>query len=137
LDAGLGIFNTEGSNLSQVKFGKLGLQEDLWYNLKQRFNVGAWLDSRGGGYTNSAFAGYQVGFQVDNQDYEGSIFFGPSLITNQDIALGGPMQFNASIFFGIKDNGGNTIGFAYNHFSSGGLEMPNLGRDVGGLEIKF
>ena len=137
VDAGLGIFSTEGKNLSQGKFAKFGLQQDIWYNLKQRYNVGAWLDSRDQQYKSSAFAGYQLGFQVDNDTYESSVFFGPNLITTPDAALGGHFQFNLSIFFGIKDRDGNAIGFGYNHFSSAGIEMPNLGRDYGCLEIKF
>jgi len=137
LDAGLGIFGTEGHSLSQVKFGKVGIEEDLWYALKQRFNVGGWLDSRGDGRKSSAFAGYQLGFEVKNDLLIGSVWSGPSLITSPDIALGGPLQFNETIFFGIVDKKQDVIGIAYNHFSSAGIEMPNLGDDFACLEIKF
>jgi hypothetical protein len=137
IDGGLGMFSTEGSSLSQVKFGKIGLQENLWSVLKQRFNVGAWLDSRGEGRTNSGFTGYQLGFDVQNEMFEASIWSGPTYITTPDIALGGNLQFNETIFFGIKDRQDDSIGVAYNHFSSAGLEMPNLGRDFMCVEIKF
>ncbi len=137
LDAGLGAFSTEGYSLSQVKFAKIGLQEDLWYSLKQRFNVGGWLDNRGQGRTSSAFGGYQIGFDVQNDVFEASVFSGPSLISSPDVALGGIAQFNETVFFGIKDKAGETIGMAYNHFSSAGLEMPNMGKDFMCLEIKF
>ena len=137
VDGALGILGNEGSSLSQVKFAKIGLQEDVWDALKQRFNVGQWLDSRGNGRSNSTFAGYQIGFEVSNDVLQSSIFGGPSVISNPDVALGGIVQFNETIFFGIKDKDSNSMGVAYNHFSSGGLEMPNLGRDFLGLEIKF
>ncbi|CAM6003922.1 unnamed protein product [Sphagnum balticum] len=136
IDAGLGAFSTIGDTLAQVKFGKIGLQEDLWYALKQRFNVGGWLDARDG-MANSGFAGYQLGFVVQNDIYEMSIFSGPSVITSPDTSLGGRFQFNETVFFGIKDKLGNSIGAAYNHFSSAGIEMPNLGKDFLCLEIKF
>lgn len=137
LDAGLGAFSTEGYSLSQVKFAKIGLQEDLWYSLKQRFNVGGWLDNRGQGRTSSAFGGYQIGFDVENDVFEASVFTGPSLISSTDVALGGILQFNETVFLGIRDKSGDTIGMAYNHFSSAGLESPNLGKDFMCLEVKF
>lgn len=137
IDVGLGTFGTEGSSLSQVKFAKMGIQEDLWYALKQRFNGGGWLDSRGDGRTGSAFAGYQLGYEVSNSAFQASVFSGPCLITSPDSALGGIVQFNETIFFGIVDKDYDSIGVVYNHFSSAGLETPNLGRDFIGLEIKF
>ena len=136
-EIGLGVFGTRGSSLSQVKFVKLGLQEDLWYSFKERFNVGGWTDSRGDGRSGSGFAGYQVGFEVTNDTFQASIFTGPTLISSPDIALGGILQFNETIFFGIVNKQNETIGIAYNHFSSAGLEAPNLGRDFMGLQIKF
>ena len=137
LDAGLGVFNSKGSSLSQNKFAKIGYQEDIWYNLKQRFNIGAWLDTRGPGYSNSAFGGYQLGFEVENSIFDSSIFAGPSLITTPDQQLGGILQFNESIYFGIKDDNYDTIGIALNHFSSAGLEMPNQGENFLCVEIKM
>lgn len=137
IDAGLGIFGTEGPSLSQVKFAKIGIEEDLWYALKQKFNGGGWLDSRGYGRSSSAFAGYQLGFEVENSLFEGSVWSGPTLISSPDIALGGYFQFNETVFFGIKDDRQESIGFAYNHFSCASLCAPNLGRDFMGLEIKF
>jgi hypothetical protein len=137
VDGGLGALGTKGDSLPQVKFAKVGVEEDLWYSLKQRFNVGEWLDSRGSDYSNSSFAGYQLGFEVKNDVLECSLFSGPSLITSPDNALGGILQFNETLFLGVVDKNDETIGVAYNHFSSAGLYTPNLGRDFLGLEIKF
>jgi len=137
VDGGLGVFGTEGDSLPQVKFGKVGIEEDLWYNLKQRFNAGTWLDSRGNGRISSAFGGYQLGFEVTNEVLQCSIWSGPTLITSPDIALGGPLQFNETLFLGVVDKNENSIGIAYNHFSSAGIYQPNLGKDFMGLEVKF
>lgn len=136
-DVGLGVFGSRGASLSQDKFAKIGWEEDLWYNLKQKFNVGAWIDTRGAGYSSNAFTGYQLGFEVTNSIFQMSVWSGPTLISSPDNDLGGVFQFNETIFFGIVDKDQNSIGLAYNHFSSAGLEMPNQGRDFIGLEIKF
>jgi hypothetical protein len=138
LDAGLGAFSTEGDTLSQVKFARVGVQGEILQALVQRFNVGGWLDQRGAGYTDSAFAGYQLGFDVRNDALEMAIFSGPTYISSSDVALGGNFQFNETIYVGIHDpKSDDSIGMAYNHFSSAGLEMPNLGKDFVCLEIKF
>lgn len=138
IDAGLGIFSTEGQSLSQVKFGKVGIQNDLTGPLVYRVNGGLWLDNRHDGNLSSGFASTQLGFDVKNEMLEMGIFSGPGLITKADDALGGHFQFNETVFIGVHDPKGDTsVGFAYNHFSSAGLEMPNMGKDFGCLEIKF
>jgi hypothetical protein len=137
IDAGLGTFSTEGHSLADVKFAKIGIQEDVWYALKQRFNVGAWLDKRVGA-ADAGFVGYQLGFDVKNELFEMGIFSGPSLISATDSSLGGYFQFNETVFVGIRDpKSDDAIGVSYNHFSSAGLEMPNQGKDFMCLEIKF
>jgi hypothetical protein len=137
MDVGLGALNSRNDNISQVKMAKVGVQEDVWYNLKQRFNVGGWTDARGQDFSGSAFAGYQLGFVVRNDVFEASIFSGPTVISSTDALLGGHFQFNETLFLGIVDKNDNAIGLAWNHFSSAGIEMPNYGRDFAGLEIKF
>lgn len=137
IDGGIGVLNSAKSSLSETKFAKFGLEEPVWYALKQRFSIGLWLDNKGQGRTGSAFAGYQLGFQVTSDALEASVWSGPTLITTPDVYLGGPLQFNETLFLGIHDKAGQTIGVAYNHFSSAGLEMPNIGRDFFGLEIRF
>ena len=137
VDAGLGVFSSKGHSFSQDKFAKIGIQEDLWNAFKQRFNTGGWIDTSGEGRTSSAFVGYQLGFEVKNDLFIGSVWTGPSVITSPDEVLGGPIQFNETVFFGLADIKNNAIGLAYNHFSSASLYTPNLGRDYMCLEIKF
>lgn len=136
-DVGLGAFGSKGDTPVQDKFAKVGIQEDVWFPLKQRFNLGGWSDLRGNGYDSSAFLGYQLGFEVTNQVFQMSVWSGPSVITNPDSALGGPLQFNETVFFGIVDKDKNAIGIAYNHLSSAGIYDPNQGRDYIGMEISF
>lgn len=135
-DVGLGQFGSRGASLSQDKFAKVGVQEELWNPFYQRFNLGGWMDTRGQDYSGAAFFGYQVGFEVTNDIFQGSIWTGPTVISATDQVLGGPIQFNETIFFGIVDKNKDSIGIAYNHFSSASLYTPNLGRDYIGLEIK-
>jgi len=137
IDGGVGVFNSGKNSLSESKFLRFGLEEPVWYALKQRFNLGFWLDDKGHGRASSGFAGYQIGFEVTADTLEASVWSGPALITTPDIYLGGPLQFNETIFLGIHDKAGETLGVAYNHFSSAGIEMPNIGRDFLGLEIRF
>ena len=136
-DVGLGVFNSGLHSLSETKLVKLGLQEDVWYNLKQKASAGFWLDNAGNGRTDSEFGAYQLGFEVRNPTLLASVFFGPAFITTPDVYLGGHLQFNTSLFLGVPDDDNNAIGVFYNHFSSAGLEMPNMGRDFVGAGIKF
>lgn len=137
IDSGLGILNSRGNSLSQNKFAKIGLEEDLWYNLKQKFNAGAWLDNRGDGYSNSPFGGYQLGFEVSNDVLEASLWSGPTVIGKTDQMLGSYLEFNETIYLGIVDKDKNSIGIVYNHFSNAGISSVNQGRDYLGLELKF
>lgn len=137
LDVATGIFNSGRNNLAETKLLKIGLEEDLWYNLKHRINGGIWLDNVGNGRNNSGFLAYQWGFVVNNGNVEAGVYSGPAYITTPDIYLGGRFQFNETACLGISDRGGNVLSACYNHFSSGGLEFPNIGRDFLGVQIKF
>jgi hypothetical protein len=136
VDGGLGVFNSGKNSLSETKTLAIGLQEDLWGPLKQRGAVGAWLDNAGQGKSSSAFASGQLGFEVDHQGLIGGIFSGPAVISNTDVLLGGHFQFMEDLHLGIQDRN-NYIGVFYRHLSSAGLEMPNIGRDLVGIEIRF
>lgn len=137
LDGGLGVFNSATKGLSETKMLTLGLQEDVWGPLKDRFIVGGWLDNSGNNKRNSALASYQLGFEVNRDGLIGGIFSGPTAISTTDELLGGHFQFMDDIHFGMEDKQGNYIGIIYRHLSSAGIEMPNIGRDVIGLELRF
>lgn len=138
LDGGMGVFHSADKGLSETKMLTLGVQEDLWGPLKDRATVGGWLDTTGNGKSSSALASGQLGFEVSSANgIVGGIFVGPALISNTDILLGGHFQFMDDLHLGIADVHGNYIGIIYRHLSSAGLEMPNIGRDVFGLEIRF
>lgn len=137
IDTSIGVFNSGKRSLSESKLLRFGVEEYVWYNFKEKVNTGFWLDNAGDGRTGSAFISYQLGFNVHNSVFEMSLYTGPALISSSDIYLGGHFQFNDTAYFGICDVEGNSIGVSYNHFSSAGLEVPNIGRDFVGAEIKF
>lgn len=137
LDGGLGIFHSGERGLSETKLFSLGVQEDLWGPLKDRAIVGGWIDVTGAGKSSSAFAGGQLGFEVNRDGLVAGIFSGPTIISSPDVLLGGHFQFMDDLHLGIQDEHDNYFGVFYRHLSSAGLEMPNIGRDVIGIEIRF
>lgn len=129
-DGGIGDGNSYGMRAASV-----GVQEDLWFALKDRFTVGGWVDSSSG--KSSSFLGStQLGFEVDNGGVLASIFSGPAMISNPDSLLGGYFQFMTDVHFGIQDKQSNYFGIMYRHISSAGIETPNIGRDIIGLELR-
>lgn len=132
VDGGLGVSNSAPS----MKMLTVSLQEDAWGPLKQKFSVGGWLDSS---TTNksSALVSSQLGFEVNSNDIIGGVFSGPCILTSTDSLLGGYFQFMSDLHLGIQDRDNNYFGVFYRHISSAGLESPNIGRDVVGIEIKY
>jgi hypothetical protein len=137
LDGGVGVFNSAKKGLSETKMLTLGLQGDLIGPLKDRAVIGGWLDNGGYYRSNSAVIGGQLGFEVSRDGLVAGIFAGPALISNPDILLGGPFQFMDDLHLGIQDRNGYYIGVMYRHLSSAGLETPNIGRDIVGIELRF
>ena len=132
LDIGLGSLDTSSS----MKFLSLGIQEDLWGPLKERVSCGGWVDNSAGASSSGFFSG-QLGFEIDSGGLTGDAFFGPGSITQTDALLGGYFQFESSLELTFHDINRNGMGVFFRHFSSAGFEMPNQGRDVLGLELKF
>lgn len=53
---------------------------------------------------------------------------GPCYFTDHGILIGGNIQFNTTISYGLRDpNTGSQIGLSYKHFSNAGLSKPNYG----------
>lgn len=130
--AGIGSGDSYGTRMLS-----LGIQEDLWYALKQRGTVGGWFDPTGNGRSSSVLASGQLGFEVNSRGTVVSIFTGPCLISTPDSYLGGYFQFMTDAHIGLQDNDVNYLGVFYRHISSAGIENPNVGRDIMGLELKF
>ena len=137
VDIGAGDFNADKGDLPQTKVVSIGYQEDLWDAVKQRYTGGAWFDNSGCGRKSSLFASAQLGFEVVNNGWVGGVYTGGSLISSPDVVLGGPFQFLSTARYGMQDRQSNYIGVFYEHFSSAGLELPNDGRNIMGLEIRF
>lgn len=132
VDVGVGMGNSDGTRMLT-----LGIQEDLWGALKQRAVVGGWIDNSGNGHNGSPLVSGQLGFEVNNNGLVIGVFTGPAIVFIPDTLLGGPFQFMSDIHLGIQDLSSNYIGVMYRHISSAGIESPNIGRDIIGLEIRF
>jgi hypothetical protein len=137
LDGGVGIAHSADHGLSETKMLTLGVQEDLWGALKDRAIVGGYLDNSGGGKNGSALGAGQIGFEVNRDGLVAGVFSGPCIISTPDVMLGGRFQFMDDLHLGIQDNDNNYFGVLYRHISSAGLEQPNIGRDVIGIELRF
>lgn len=138
IDASLGMFHNGSPSPANVKYGEIGHRDSLGLGFFNQYSGGAWIQSaRGDGRKSSAFVSDQIGLGVNN-GIAVSIATGPTLISTPDSYLGGHFQFHETLFLGVSDPATNTsIGFAYQHFSSAGIEMPNAGKDFGGAEIVF
>ncbi len=135
LDVGVGDFDSAKGNMPDTKMVGIGVEEELWGALKDRGVVGGWADTGGGGRSGSAFAAMQLGWEVQSGGTVISVFSGPGVISSPDVVLGGAFQFITDLHLGIKDRDGNYLGAFFRHISSAGIETPNLGRDIVGLEI--
>jgi hypothetical protein len=97
--------------------------------------LGGWIGGRG---EPSWFVGAPVGVQVwiPISGLYGFISVGPARISNPDWVLGGYGQFMTEFGFGLKNDSKN-IEIVWQHLSSAGLVMPNLGRDFVGVQVGF
>lgn len=90
--------------------------------------IGGWVDNRPG-MSNSLYYAMKLGVEPGQKDgIYGKAYIGPALISSTDDALGGHLQFNEDIGFGVRD-GDTQMGITYKHFSCGFLCSPNLGKD--------
>jgi hypothetical protein len=132
----LGVANSAKASHSETKLISVGNRSKLGLGLIQQYELGAWADRAGYGRKSSAYTAYQVGVEA-GESFIGRFMAGPALISTPDSYLGGYFQFSEDLFFGIKGENGNTIGVIYKHFSSAGLETPNVGRDFLGISISI
>lgn len=127
----LGVFNSTGAKFLQVGYrGPIGLGFDY------QTELGLWVDPQGNGRVSSGYIATQIGLQAGDL-VKVHVFVGPCLITSPDLYLGGVFQFTEDFFIGLSGKNSNTIGVKYKHFSSAGIEMPNLGRDFVGIEVSI
>ena len=137
LNGSLGMFHNGAPSPANVKYGEIG-HRDFFGPFFNQFSGGAWIQTpHDDGRTSSGFVSDQLGIQVD-RGVVIRMALGPSLISTPDSYLGGHFQFHETLFLGLRDRTYDVeIGFAYNHFSSAGFEMPNQGRDFGGIEMSI
>lgn len=138
---GLGVAESSIHYTAETKVLNLGYRAFL--NDSSPFYLegtgGFWLDSSGDpNRSSSGFFSLSPGIKIDFHGFELRNAYGVALITSPDGYLGGPFQFHGEVYAGFRDAiTGYGIGIKYNHFSSAGIEQPNVGRDFLMLEISL
>lgn len=118
------------------RVGSLGVKYggSTW---KLQANGGYWL-ALNEGEKASLFSSLQGGIEVVGKSGTfASVMFGPAWIQNPDSKLSGNFQFHPTFGFGIKNEGGYTLAFVWQHFSNAGIVLPNMGRDLLTLQAAF
>lgn len=131
-----GVFNSGKSSLSETKLINFGYRNELGFGFSYQFEGGGWADRVGQGRSSSGYVATQLGVQAGDSLIS-RLMIGPAIITSPDDYLGGYFQFTEDFFVGITGKSGNTVGVKYKHFSSAGIEMPNVGRDFFGFEASI
>jgi len=128
---GVGVFSTAKRGYGSVKTFSLGHRIDLMEGIYWQNRLGAWgQGSNPDGMRSGGFGSSGPGLRVDLAPVELYAGYGVAVITTPDSYLGGRFpQFQGEIGVTLRDRGGNGIGLEYQHISSAGLNMPNMGRD--------
>lgn len=132
--AAVGIADSGKNSHAETKFVNVGHRADLPFGLTYQVEGGGWVDIAGGGRKSSGYGATQVGVQTDGP-VVARVMTGPAIITSPDVYLGGNFQFTEDFYIGIKGPNQNTVGIMYKHFSSAGIEQPNVGRDLAGVQV--
>ena len=134
---GLGLFNSAKDGPGEVKTYQIGYRGNMGHGYYWQTKLGFWgqgenqYGMKSGGYGSTG-----PGIKVDLSPVELHAGYGIGAITTPDQYLGGVFpQFNGEFGIGLRDKSGNGIGIKYEHISSAGLCMPNMGRDFIVLEI--
>lgn len=134
--AAIGIANSGKDSHAETKFVNAGHRDNLFLGLSYQFEVGGWVDIRGNGRKSSGYGAYQIGVETDGPTFA-RVMTGPALITTPDVYLGGAFQFTEDFFLGLRGDNRNTVGLLYKHISSAGIEQPNVGRDLAGVQVSI
>lgn len=132
---GLGLNNGENNSIASNKLLSVGYQAPLFSYFDYQLEAGGWVDPIGGGRESSFFVDAAIGLSIIQPSFYMKFFFGPAFITQTDIRLSTPYQFNEDIEIGIKDDRGVCMGLEFKHFSNAGISLPNAGRDF--VVLKF
>jgi hypothetical protein len=133
LSAGTGANILEGSPFERVAAVGYQLTAE---NFFVRPELGMFGDYSGHGQS-SLWAAPLFGVEAQSSvGPELHLAMGPGYLQNPDQVLGGHFQFSLEAGFGIVDRD-VYVGVAWKHLSSGGLEMPNHGRDFVVVQLRL
>lgn len=135
IGVGKGIMEGHGTPFERV--GILGYQFNAG-DFFVRPQAGYFLDVSGQNKS-SIIASTLFGVRAVSQvGPELHLAVGPAYLQHPDGILGGHFQFNLEGGVGLLSKDGKTyVGAAWEHFSSAGFEMPNLGRDFIVLQVRL
>lgn len=138
IDMSVGMFSNGIPSPANVKLGEVGHRDSLGLGFVNDYNAGGWVQTNvRDGRKSSAFVSDQVGLEA-RAGIVMRIETGPAFISTPDTYLGGHFQFHETGFIGVRDiTTGDEVGLTYQHFSSAGIEMPNYGRDFGGVSVSI
>ncbi len=129
---GKGILKANGTLFERV--GIIGYQKNINSNLFIRPELGYFGDLSKEGKS-SSWVSSLIGAKVlTKSGITNHIAIGPSYLQNPDNTLGGHFQFSLEGGVGLQDNN-VSIGLAWKHLSSAGIETPNNGRDFIVLQL--
>lgn len=133
---GVGVFSSAKDSNVEVKTVAVGRQAPLGSWFIWQWELGVWSDSRQDiGRASSGIASVSMGINVDAGYFYCQSLWGIAGITTPDAYLGAPAQFHQDLSCGIKNRQGMSFGPNYSHDSSGGIFMPNVGRDFGTIRL--
>lgn len=134
--AAVGIANSGKDSHAETKFVNVGHRSPLALGLTYQYELGGWVDIAGDGRKSSGYGAFQLGVETDGPVFA-RVMAGPALITSPDAYLGGVLNFTEDFFAGLHGPNGNSVGVLYKHISNAGLEPPNVGRDLAGVQISI
>jgi hypothetical protein len=134
---GVGVFHSAEYSRAETKVINLGYRQHITGPWSLQYKVGYWGD--GSGQANRTASGYASVGPIFNINFDPLYLYtgwGIGAISNPDGYLGGRLpQFNGTVGFLVRDKQGAGIGASYEHISSAGFVMPNVGRDFVTLNI--
>lgn len=133
---GLGVFKSAENTISETKVVNLGYRKTLLSPWNLELKTGGWFDGSNNPLRHSSlYASAGPQYVITNGAFVLRNGIGFGFITSPDMYLGGYFQFNPQLYLGYCDKDRACIGLNFNHFSSGGLSQPNIGRDSLSIEL--
>lgn len=135
---GVGVFHDADNYTGQMKVAEVGYRHFMFDGVYWQNKIGYWGEgSDDKSRLSSAYGFTSFGMEMNLHPLEIRSGYGIGGITQTDSQLGGNLQFNGEVYFGLRDKEGDGIGAKYNHISCASLCSPNHGRDNVQIELSI